>query len=45
MLDNLKENGYLEITKLRDEKGHFFFNYIFFESNRPIKKQIIELLK
>ena len=34
MLDNLKENGYLEITKLRDEKGHFFFDYIFFESNR-----------
>ena len=34
MLDNLKENGYLEITKLIDEKGHFFFNYIFFESNR-----------
>ena len=34
MFDNLKENGYLEITKLRDEKGHFFFNYIFFESNR-----------
>ena len=34
MLDNLKENDYLEITKLRDEKGHFFFNYIFFESNR-----------
>ena len=34
MLDNLKENGYLEITKLRDEKGHFFFNYIFFESNK-----------
>ena len=34
MLDNLKENGYLEITKLRDEKGHFFFNYIFFEINR-----------
>lgn len=33
MLDNLKENGYLEITKLRDEKGHFFFDYIFFESN------------
>ena len=31
MLDNLKENGYLEITKLRDEKGHFFFDYIFFE--------------
>ena len=34
MLDNLKENGYLEITKLRDEKGHFFFDYIFFESNK-----------
>lgn len=34
MLDSLKENGYLEITKLRDEKGHFFFNYIIFESNR-----------
>lgn len=34
MLDNLKENGYLEITKLRDEKGYFFFDYIFFESNR-----------
>ena len=34
MIDNLKENGYLEITKLRDEKGHFFFDYIFFESNR-----------
>lgn len=34
MLDNLKENGYLEITKLIDEKGRFFFDYIFFESNR-----------
>ncbi len=34
MLDNLKENGYLEITKLRDEKGQFFFDYIFFESNK-----------
>lgn len=34
MLDNLKENGYLETTKLRDEKGHFFFDYIFFESNK-----------
>ena len=34
MLDNLKETGYLEITKLRDEKGHFFFDYIFFESNK-----------
>lgn len=33
MLDSLKENGYLEITKLRDEKV-FFFNYIIFESNR-----------
>lgn len=34
MLDNLKENGYLEINKLRDDKGHFFFNYIFFENNK-----------
>ena len=34
MLDNLRENGYLEITKLRNEKGHFFFDYIFFESNK-----------
>ena len=34
ILDNLKENDYLEITKLRDEKGHFFFDYIFFESNK-----------
>lgn len=34
MPDNLKENGYLEITKLRDEKGNFFFDYIFFESNK-----------
>ena len=34
MLDNLKENGYLEINKLRDEKGQFFFDYIFFESNK-----------
>ena len=31
ILDYLKENDYLEITKLRDEKGHFFFDYIFFE--------------
>ena len=34
MLDNLKDNGYLEINKLRDEKGQFFFDYIFFESNK-----------
>ena len=33
ILDNLKENGYLEITKQKDEKGQFFFDYIFFESN------------
>ena len=28
ILDNLKENGYLEITKQKDEKGQFFFDYI-----------------
>ena len=34
MLDNLRDNGYLETNKLQDEKGHFYFDYIFFESNR-----------
>ena len=33
MLDNLRDNGYLETTKLQDEKGHFYFDYIFFENN------------
>ena len=34
ILDNLKDNGYLVINKQRDEKGHYYFDYIFFESNK-----------
>ena len=34
ILDNLRDNGYLETNKLQDEKGHFYFDYIFFESNK-----------
>lgn len=43
ILDNLKENGYLEINKQKDEKGQFFFDYIFFESNtlNPLYKNCI----
>ena len=43
ILDNLKENGYLETNKLQDEKGHFYFDYIFFESNtlNPLYKNCI----
>lgn len=43
MLDNLRDNGYLETTKLQDEKGHFYFDYIFFENNslNPLYKNYI----
>jgi len=34
ILKELKENGYVEINKQRDEKGHYYFDYIFFESNK-----------
>lgn len=43
ILDNLRDNGYLETNKLQDEKGHFYFDYIFFESNtlNPLYKNCI----
>lgn len=34
ILKELKEYGYVQINKQRDEKGHYYFDYIFFESNR-----------
>ena len=34
ILKELKSNGYVEINKQRDEKGHYYFDYIFFESNK-----------
>lgn len=34
ILNDLKDNGYLIVNKQRDEKGYFFFDYIFFESKR-----------
>lgn len=34
ILKELKEYGYVVINKQRDEKGHFYFNYIFYEDYR-----------
>ena len=41
ILKELKENGYVQINKQRDEKGHYFYDYIFFESNslNPLYKK------
>ena len=32
ILKELKECGYVVVNKERDEKGHFYFDYVFFES-------------
>jgi len=34
ILKELKECGYVVINKQRDEKGHFYFDYIFYEDYR-----------
>lgn len=43
ILNELSDNGYVQINRQRDEKGHFYYDYIFFESNQsnPLYKNCI----
>ena len=43
ILKELNENGYVQINRQRDEKGHFYYDYIFFESKKlnPLYKKHI----
>lgn len=47
-LKELEEHGYLKINKLKNDKGHFTYEYVIYEhpdpENLPLEKQYVESL-